>query len=55
MEIIPIQKKQYEPPTVKKVNLEIKNAVLALCHTSPDFTPSTTSPCQLTPGCYNAP
>jgi hypothetical protein len=34
-----INKKQYEAPVVKKVRLEIKNAVLGVCNTSYDSTP----------------
>jgi hypothetical protein len=29
-----MNKKTYEPPVVTKVRLEIKNSVLALCHSS---------------------
>lgn len=29
-----MEKKPYEAPVVKKVSLEIKNAVLALCYSS---------------------
>jgi len=37
-----INKKHYETPIVKKVRLEIKNAVLAVCNTSYDATPRST-------------
>jgi hypothetical protein len=34
-----MNKKAYEAPTVKKVRLEVKNAVLATCNASPNMTP----------------
>ena len=48
-------KKHYEAPIVKKVHLEIKNAVLAVCNTSSDATPRTVGipnhVCYLDPTC----
>jgi len=32
--MIPMNKKVYEMPVVKKVHLEIKNSVLSVCHSS---------------------
>lgn len=29
-----MNKKTYEPPIIKKVHLEIKNAILSVCHSS---------------------
>lgn len=29
-----MNKKIYEPPVIKKVKLEVKNAVLSVCHSS---------------------
>ncbi len=46
--------KTYEAPVVKRVRLEIKNAVLATCHTSYDATPRSVGspvPCYLDPNC----
>ena len=49
-------KTTYEPPIVNKVRLEIKNAVLANCHSSPNITPkSGTIQCSVSTGCYNPP
>lgn len=45
-------KKCYEAPVVKKIRLEVKNAVLATCHTSYDATPRSLGvdlPCYLPP------
>jgi hypothetical protein len=46
-----MEKKPYEAPTIKKVRLEVKNSVLADCHTSPTMSAATTFPCSVT-GCY---
>jgi hypothetical protein len=47
-------KKPYEPPAVKKVKLEIKNAVLSVCHSSTNLDPDYGSGCSInTGGCYN--
>ena len=43
-------KMHYETPIVKRVHLEIKNAVLATCHTSYDATPRDLGP--LPAPCY---
>lgn len=50
-----MEKKPYQAPVVKKVKLEVKNAVLAVCHASPNMDPQGPLPCSLTVGCYNAP
>lgn len=34
-----VTKKNYEAPKVQKVQLVIKNAVLGVCHASPNLTP----------------
>ncbi len=34
-----MNKKPYEAPIVKKVRLEVRNAVLAVCHSSPNLSP----------------
>lgn len=47
-----MNKKPYEAPKVKKVKLEVKNAILATCHSSPSMTPATVDSCLLT-GCLN--
>ena len=50
-----MNKKPYEAPVVKKVRLEIKNAVLAVCHSSPNLTPKQApiNNCALESACYN--
>ncbi len=52
-----MDKKVYKAPQVKKVKLVIKNAILAVCHTSPTYTPGdpSTTPCNITPGCFSGP
>lgn len=35
-----MEKKPYEAPMVKKVRLEVKESVLAVCHTSQSLDPS---------------
>lgn len=55
-----MNKKPYQAPAIKKVRLEIKNAVLAVCHNSPNLTPRAgtypnITPCRVTVGCYNPP
>ena len=54
-----LNKKPYEAPTLRKVRLEIKSAVLAVCHSSPTLTPRGPAPgytpCFITPGCFNTP
>ena len=52
-----MKKKTYEAPVVKKVHLVLKNAVLAVCHTSPILTPRNDfppSPCIQNAGCFDA-
>jgi hypothetical protein len=34
-----MNKKPYEAPTVKTIRLEVRNAILAVCHTSTVLTP----------------
>ena len=34
-----MDKKNYTAPMVNKVSLEVKNAVLGFCHSSPNFFP----------------
>ncbi len=49
-------KKPYEAPAVKKVKLEIKNAILSVCHSSANMDPAVggVGPCTLAQGgCYN--
>jgi hypothetical protein len=46
-----MNKKPYEAPVVKKVSLEIKNAVLGVCHTSTALDPMD-GPCRLTTACF---
>jgi hypothetical protein len=51
-----MNKKPYEAPIVTKVKLEVKNAVLSICHTSYDNTPrigGVTAQCNLPGGCMN--
>jgi hypothetical protein len=51
-----MNKKSYQPPTVKKVRLVIKNSVLAVCHASPNMDPKSGAVgCSLTPGCWRHP
>lgn len=54
-----MNKRQYEAPKVVKVNLLVKTAILAVCHTSPSATPRFGGPggtrCNLTPGCFTGP
>lgn len=47
-----MKKKEYQAPSVTKVRLEIKNAVLGLCHTSPELEPFGDSGCKVNPGCW---
>ena len=52
-----MDKKAYVAPVVKKVRLEIKNAVLAVCNQSPTYMAPkdiyNNIPCQGVPGCYD--
>ena len=51
-----MNKKPYEAPTVKKVRLEIKSAILAVCNTSSNVTPYDEgfgTPCSISSGCYD--
>ena len=47
-----MNKKPYKAPVVKKVKLEIKDAILAVCHSSTITTPKGSSTCEITPRCY---
>ena len=50
-------KKQYEAPSVRKVRLVVKNAILGNCHASPDYTPEIgAQTCAMVPqGCWFPP
>jgi hypothetical protein len=51
-----MNKKPYTAPIVKKVRLEVKNAVLAVCHTSPQNVRKLgLAGCNVTINCYTAP
>jgi hypothetical protein len=46
-----MNKKPYEAPTVKKVRLEVKNAVLGICNTSSAPDAITPPGCKITIAC----
>jgi hypothetical protein len=50
-------KKPYEAPTVRRVRLVVRNAVLATCHSSPNLNPRLgAQSCSMVPqGCWNPP
>jgi len=52
-----MEKKPYAAPVVKKVRLDIKNAVLAVCNSSPNFMDPKDSynnlSCKQVPNCYS--
>jgi len=49
-------KKPYQAPKIEKVRLEMKNAVLGTCHTSPLPTAFTPAGCDVQfTGCYQRP
>jgi hypothetical protein len=49
-------KKQYQAPKIEKVSLEMKNAVLGTCHTSPLPTAFTPQGCNVSfVACYQGP
>lgn len=53
-----MKKKDYESPKITRVKLEVKNAILAVCHSSPNMAPGPPDeedPCWVTIGCYNPP
>jgi hypothetical protein len=50
-----MNKKTYEAPAVRKVHLVIQNAILAVCHNSPNLDPRGAQGCRITVGCYNPP
>ena len=48
-----MEKKNYTAPKVIRVKLVVKNAILAVCHSSTDLAPYTEPfTCQVTSGCY---
>ena len=48
-----LDKKPYEAPAVKKVKLEIKNAVLSVCNSSTNSDPNGGASCHVAlGGCY---
>ncbi len=50
-----MNKKPYQAPEVKKVKLEVKESVLAFCHTSPEMTPGDSGPNCISSGCFTKP
>lgn len=50
-----MNKRTYAAPRVKRVKLEIKNAILANCNQSPTIMDPKTGPvaCSALAGCYN--
>jgi hypothetical protein len=50
-----MKKKPYQAPVVRKVHLEIKNAVLGNCHSSTNMDPATGPGCTLVTGCWAPP
>jgi len=50
-----MNKKTYVAPVVKRVDLNIKNAILAACHQSPTYTDPQEgpAPCAAVANCYN--
>jgi hypothetical protein len=49
-----MNKKPYEAPIVKKVRLEVRNAVLAICYSSTNSSPKNDPfPCNAAQHCYN--
>ena len=50
-----MSKKPYAAPQLKQVRLEIKNAILAVCHQSPTVMDPQIgpTPCSPATGCYN--
>jgi len=53
-----MQKKDYTAPKITKVNLNLKNAILAVCHSSPLALSPKEAPvndCRFATGCYNPP
>ena len=49
-----MNKKPYQKPTIQKVRLSIKDAILATCHSSPNLTPKDPD-CAVATGCYQPP
>jgi hypothetical protein len=49
------KKKPYEKPLLRKVRLEVRTSVLAVCNTSTNFDPKTDVACSAAFGCYNPP
>lgn len=50
-----MNKKIYETPTIKKINLAVNNAVLNICETSVTISPATGFNCEQVPTatCFN--
>ncbi len=50
----PSEKQPYEKPVLRKVKLEVKTSVLAVCNTTTVFTPQTAPGITCSPltGCY---
>jgi len=50
-----VKKRTYSAPHVKRVKLEIKNAILASCNQSPTIIDPRQGPiaCMVETGCYN--
>ena len=52
----PLNKKRYDPPTVTRVRLVVKDAILANCNSSPDLTPKNElGACSALTGCFYPP
>jgi hypothetical protein len=53
----PSGKNRYEAPTVRRVRLVVKHAILAECHSSPNLNPKLgLQSCSMVPaGCWNPP
>lgn len=50
-----MNKKPYQAPQVKKVKLQVKNAILAVCHSSPLTSDPRSGevPCAIITACYD--
>jgi len=51
-----MEKRNYQKPEIVRVQLVVKNAILAVCHSSPLGLSPKEEPannCQMTVGCYN--
>jgi len=47
--------KTYEKPSIQKVKLSIRDAILATCHSSPNMTPADPDCSIPTDSCHNPP